>query len=168
MPSRANSQDSDMGAGPSAGPLFATNSSEDAALETRMSPRTVASTLANFPNLDANILRGICKGLCDTLNTHAVDYVMHTAALQERVQTLEADLHACTDDHTTLAKTLQEHAETLEQQLNRTTHPHINDPPEGFKVNEDYPMLYITVTANEMRPAHWIQECSDGKVLSRY
>jgi hypothetical protein len=29
-------------------------------------------------------------------------------------------------------------------------------------------MLYITVMPNEMQPAHWIQECSDGKVLGRY
>jgi hypothetical protein len=76
-----------------------------------MSPCTVATTLAQFPNLNANVLRGICKGL----------------------------------------------------------HPSPDDAPEGFSLNDSqYPMLYITVAPQEMRPAYWIQETSDGKVLGRY
>jgi hypothetical protein len=33
-----------------------------------MSPCTVTTTLTQFPNLDSNVLRGICKGLCQTCN----------------------------------------------------------------------------------------------------
>jgi hypothetical protein len=54
-------------------------------------------------------------------------------------------------------------------QLDHARHPHVDDAPEGFKPNNDkYPMLYITTTPNEMHPTYWIQECMDGKVLSRY
>jgi hypothetical protein len=61
-------------------------------LETRMSPYTVTTTLANFPNLDANILWGICKGLCETLETRTTNHAAHTRALQEHVQMLEGTL----------------------------------------------------------------------------
>jgi hypothetical protein len=136
MLSCSNSQDSNLGAGPSTKPI----------LEAQMSPHTVAATLANFPNLDTNILRGICKGLCETLETCTADHVASTEALQGQVQTLEDTLQDCTNDHKTLAETLQECVEILERQLNCTTHPSPDNVPEGFKVNNGlYPMLYITV-----------------------
>jgi hypothetical protein len=82
---------------------------------------------------------------------------------------LEGTLLDCTNDHKTLAETLQERVKILEQQLNRATHPSPDEAPEGFSLNNSrYPMLYITVTPREMRPAYWIQETSDGKVLGRY
>jgi hypothetical protein len=134
-----------------------------------MSPCTVATTLAQFPNLDSNILKGICKGLCQTLEFRAADHVKQTGALQDRIQTLESTLQDHTNDHKTLAETLQEHIEILEQQLNCAIHPSPDDAPEGFSLNNgQYPMLYITVAPQEMRPVYWIQETSDGKVLGRY
>jgi hypothetical protein len=134
-----------------------------------MSPCTVATTLAQFPNLDSNVLRGICKGLCETLKYHAASHVEQTGALQNQIQTLESTLHDHTNDHEALAETLQERVEILEQQLDRATHPSPNDAPKGFSLNDSqYPMLYITVTPREMQPAYWIQETSDGKVLCRY
>jgi hypothetical protein len=159
MLSHSNSQDSNLGAGPLSEPI----------LEAQMSPCTVTTTLANFPNLDANILRGICKGLCKTLETCAADHASSTEALQGQVQALEDTLQDCTNNHETLAETLQECVEILEQQLDHTTHPSPNNVLEGFMANNGlYPMLYITVMPNEMCPAYWIQECSDGKVLGRY
>jgi hypothetical protein len=73
------------------------------------------------------------------------------------------------NDHNALSEALQECIKILEQQLNCVTHPSPNNVPEGFKVNDGlYPMLYITIAANEIQPAYWIQECSDGKILGRY
>jgi hypothetical protein len=101
-----------------------------------MSPCTVATTLAQFPNLDSNILRGICKGLCQTLEFHAADHIEQTRALQDRIQTLESTLQDRTNDHETLAETLQEHVKILEQQLDCAIHPSPNDAPEGFSLND--------------------------------
>jgi hypothetical protein len=181
MPSRSNSQDGNMGAGPSAETLAETRvsprvapallscSSTEFTLEGRMSPRTVAITLAQFPNLDSNVLRGICKGLCQTLEVCAADHVEQTGALQDRIQTLESTLQDRTNDHETLTETLQECVEILEQQLDRTIHPSPDNAPEGFSLNNGrYPMLYITVAPREMRPVYWIWETSDSKVLGRY
>jgi hypothetical protein len=169
-----------MGAGPSEAPADAQASLQIApallscsatefTLEGQMSPHTVATTLAQFPNLDSNVLRGICKGLCKTLEHRAADHVEQTGALQDRIQTLESTLHDRTNDHVALTKTLQERVEILEQQLDRATHPSPDNAPEGFSFNDgQYPMLYITVAPREMQPVHWIQETSDGKVLGRY
>jgi hypothetical protein len=134
-----------------------------------MSPHTVATTLTQFPNLNNNILRGICKGLCQTLEFRTTDHIEQTGALQDWIQTLEGTLQDCTNDHETLAETLQECVEVLEQQLDCAIHPSPNDAPKGFCLNDGwYPMLYITVMLQEMQPAYWIQETSDSKVLSRY
>jgi hypothetical protein len=181
MPSHSNLQDSNMGAGPSTeaptetqaslqiAPALLSRSLTEFTLEGQMSPCTVATTLAQFPNLDSNVLRGICKGLCQTLEFRATDHVEQTRALQDRIQTLESTLQDRTNDHETLAKTLQECVEILEQQLDRTIHPSPDNAPEGFSLNDgQYPMLYITVAPREMQPVYWIQETSDGKVLSRY
>jgi hypothetical protein len=181
MLSCSNSQDSNMGAGPSAeapaeaqvSPQIAaallTHLSTEFSLEGRMSPCTIATTLAQFPNLNSNVLRGICKGLCQTLEFCSADHIKQTRALQDRIQTLESTLQDRTNDHETLAKTLQERVEILEQQLDHATHPSPDDAPEGFSLNDGrYPMLYITVAPREMQPAYWIQETSDSKVLSRY
>jgi hypothetical protein len=135
MPSHANSQDSNMGAEPP---------TVNIAPNTRMSPCTVASTLDNHPNLDSNILRALCTGLCNTLEAWGKQ-------TQAQVQVYE------------------ECIEGLEMQLDCARHPHADNAPDGFKPNDDkYPMLYITTTPNEMRPAYWIWECMDGKVLGRY
>jgi flagellar capping protein FliD len=163
MLSCSNSQDSNMGAGPSAeaptearaslwiAPALLGHSSTEFTLEGQMSPRTVATTLAQFPNLDSNVLRGICKGLCETLEYCAASHVEQTGALQDQIQTLESTLHDCTNDHETLTETLQEHVEILEQQLNCAIHPSPDDIPEGFSLNDGrYPMLYITVVPREM------------------
>jgi hypothetical protein len=181
MPSHSNSQDSNMGAGPSTeapaeawaspriAPALLAHLSTEFTLEGQMSPHTIATTLAQFPNLDSNVLRGICKGLCKTLEYHAASHVEQTGALQDQIQMLESTLHNRTNDHETLTKTLQEHIEILEQQLDRTIHPSPDDTPEGFSLNNGrYPMLYITVVPWEMWPAYWIRETSDSKVLSRY
>jgi hypothetical protein len=150
-------------------PALLSRLSTEFTLEGQMSPCTVATTLAQFPNLDSNVLRGICKGLCQTLEFRAADHVEQTGALQDRIQTLESTLQDCTNDHETLTKTLQEHIEILEQQLNCAIHPSPDDAPKGFSINDGwYPMLYITVAPREMCPIHWIQETSDGKVLGRY
>jgi hypothetical protein len=159
MPSCSNLQDSNLGASPLTEPI----------LETRMSPCTVATTLANFANLDTNVLQGICKGLCETLETHAADHAAQTGALQECVQTLEGTLKTHANNCNALSKALQECVKVLEQQLDHAAHPSPNNVLEGFKTNNGlYPMLYITVVPNEMQPTYWIQECSDSKVLGRY
>jgi hypothetical protein len=120
-------------------------------LETQMSPHTIATTLANFPNLNTNVLQGICKGLCKTFETCTADHAAHTRALQEHVQMLEGTLQTHANDHNALNKALQGCVEVLEQQLDCVTHPSPNNIPKGFKVNDGlYPMLYITVVANEM------------------
>jgi hypothetical protein len=152
-----------MGAGPSAetpaearaSPWIAsallTHSLTEPFLEGQMSLHTVATTLAQFPNLDSNILRGICKGLCQTLEFCTTDHIKQTGALQDRIQTLENTLQDRTNDHETLAETLQEHIEILEQQLDCAIHPSPDDVPEGFSLNNgQYPMLYITVVPREM------------------
>jgi hypothetical protein len=135
MPSCANSQDSNMGTKPPA-----VNIGPNA----RMSPCAVASTLDNHPNLDSNILRALCTGLCNTLEARGEQMQVQVQVYKERIK-------------------------GLEMQLDRARHPHIDDAPNGFKPNDDkYPMLYITTTPNEMCPAYWIWECADGKVLGRY
>jgi hypothetical protein len=135
MPSRANSQDSNMGAEPP---------TVDIGPNARMSPRTVASTLQSHPNLEPNILRALCTGLCNTLEARGEQTQARNQIYEERI-------------------------EELEMQLDRARHPHTDDAPDGFKPNDDkYPMLYITTAPNEIRPAYWIRECADGKVLGRY
>jgi hypothetical protein len=102
------------------------------------------STLDAFPHMDPHVLRGLATGLCKTLEARSLAKAAQDLAHEEQIRGLQT-------------------------QLEDARNPNRGEAPEGFKRNDEkYPMLWIHVSANDMRPVYWIQECADGKVLGRY
>jgi hypothetical protein len=90
MPSRANSQDSNMGAEPP---------TVNIAPNARMSPCTIASTLNNHPNLDSNILWARGTGLCNTLEARGEQTQAQVQIYEERIKGLEMQLDRARHPH---------------------------------------------------------------------
>jgi hypothetical protein len=104
-----------------------------------MSPNTVATTLAAHPDLNADILRAITKGLLATIAQHDVQEKIEIRRLNEQIR----GLHDCVEHY----KNIFEKA------------------PDGYIDNEGrVPHFYIPLGDGVFKPAKWIKKLEDGRV----
>ena len=108
-------------------------------LEPPMSPGTVATTLAAYPDLNADILQAIAKGLLTTITRHDAQEASEICCLKEQV------------------RGLHDHVEHYENIFERA--------PDGYiKNNGRVPHFYIPLGDGVFRPAKWIKKLEDGRV----
>ena len=108
-------------------------------LEPPMSPNTVATTLAAHPNLNADILQAITKGLLATIARCDAHENIEIRRLKEQI----AGLH----DRV-------EHYENIFERA-----------PDGYIDNEgQVPHFYIPLGDGVFKPAKWIKKLEDGHV----
>jgi hypothetical protein len=104
-----------------------------------MSPSTVATTLAAHPDLNANILRAITKGLLATIAQHDAQEASEIHRLNEQIH----GLHDCV-----------EHYENIFEQA-----------PDRYIENDGrVPHFYIPLGDGVFKLAKWIKKLEDGKV----
>ena len=101
-----------------------------------LSPRTINAALEGYPGLDASVLRVICGGLIETLNTCAEQYLTTTNTLNAQIEGL--------------ANRVQEYENTFET------------APEGYVENIHFPNLHIPIGNGLFRPVKWVKQGEDG------
>ena len=107
--------------------------------EPPMSPSTIATTLAAHPDLNANILQAITKGLLTTIAWHDAQDASKVRHLNEQI----CRLH----DHV-------KHYENIFEQA-----------PDRYIENDGrVPHFYIPLGDRVFKPAKWIKKLEDGKV----
>ena len=104
-----------------------------------MSPNTVATTLAAHPDLNADILRAITKGLLATIARCDVQEKIKIRRLNEQIRRLHNHV---------------EHYENIFEKA-----------PDGYIDNEGrVPHFYIPLGDGVFKPAKWIKKLEDGHV----
>ena len=107
--------------------------------EPPMLPNTIATTLAAHPDLNADILRAITKGLLATIARRDAQENIEIRRLQEQV----AGLH-----------NRVEHYENIFERA-----------PDGYIENEGrVPHFFIPLGDGVFKPAKWIKKLEDGRV----
>ena len=107
--------------------------------EPPMSPSTIATTLAAHPDLNANILRAITKGLLATIAQHDAQEASEVHHLNEQI----CRLHNCV-----------KHYENI---FERT--------PDGYIENDGrVPHFYIPISNRVFKPEKWIKKLEDRQV----
>ena len=105
--------------------------------EPPMSPNTVATTLAAYPDLNADILRAITKGLLATIARHDAHENIEIRCLKEQI----AGLH----DRV-------EHYENIFERA-----------PDGYIENDRrVPHFFIPLGDGVFKPAKWIKKLEDS------
>jgi hypothetical protein len=104
-----------------------------------MSPGTVATTLAAHPDLNADILQAIAKGLLTTIARRDTQEASEICCLKEQVHRL----HNCIEHY----KNIFERA------------------PDGYVENDRrMPHFYIPLSDGVFKPAKWIKKLEDRRV----
>jgi hypothetical protein len=104
-----------------------------------MSPSTVATTLAAHPNLNADILRAITKGLLATIARRNTQENIEIHRLKEQI----SGLH----DRVEHYENIFEHA------------------PDGYIENDGrVPHFFIPLGDGVFKPAKWVKKLEDGRV----
>ena len=107
--------------------------------EPPMSPSTIATTLAAHPDLNANILRAITKGLLVTLARRNAQENIEIRRLKEQVARLHDRV---------------EHYENI-----------FECTPDGYIENDgQVPQFFIPLGDRVFKPAKWIKKLEDGRV----
>ena len=107
--------------------------------EPPMSPNTVANTLAAHPDLNADILRAIVKGLLATITRHDTHENIEIRRLKEQVAGLHDQV---------------EHYENIFERA-----------PDGYTENEGrVPHFFIPLGDGVFKPAKWIKKLKDERV----
>ena len=104
-----------------------------------MSPSTVVTTLAAHPNLNADILRAITKGLLATIARRNTQENIEIHRLKEQI----SELH----DRVEHYENIFEHA------------------PDGYIENDGrVPHFFIPLGDGVFKPAKWVKKLEDGRV----
>jgi hypothetical protein len=104
-----------------------------------MSPGTIVTTLAAHPDLNADILQAIKKGLLATIARRNAQEVSEIRCLNEQIR----ELH--------------DHVGHYENIFKRA--------PDGYIENDgQVPHFYIPLGDGVFKPAKWIKKLEDGKV----
>ena len=107
--------------------------------EPPMSPNTVANTLAAHPDLNADILRAIVKGLLATITRRDAHENIEIRRLKEQVAGLHDQV---------------EHYENIFERA-----------PNGYIENDGrVPHFFIPLGEGVFKPAKWIKKLEDGRV----
>jgi hypothetical protein len=107
--------------------------------EPPMSPSTVATTLVAHPDLNANILRPITKGLLATI-------ARHDAQETSEIRRLNKQIHGLHDR--------VEHYKNIFERA-----------PDGYTENDRrVPHFFIPLGNGVFKPAKWIKKLEDGRV----
>jgi hypothetical protein len=107
--------------------------------EPPMSPSTIVTTLAAHPDLNADILRAITKGLLTTI-------ARHDAKEARKIRRLNKQIHGL-HDH------IEHYGNIFEW------------APDGYiENNGQVPHFYIPLGDGVFKPAKWIKKLEDGKV----
>jgi hypothetical protein len=107
--------------------------------EPSMLPSTIATTLAAHPDLNADILRAITKGLLATIARCDAQEVSEIHRLNEQI----CGLHDCV-----------EHYENIFERA-----------PDGYIENDgQVPHFYIPLGDGVFKPVKWIKKLEDGRV----
>jgi hypothetical protein len=107
--------------------------------EPPMSPSTVATTLAAHPNLNADILQAITKGLLATIARRDAQENIEIRRLNEQIARLHNRV---------------EHYENIFERA-----------PDGYIENEGrVPQFFIPLGKGVFKPAKWIKKLEDGRV----
>jgi hypothetical protein len=104
-----------------------------------MSPGTVATTLAAHPNLNADILRAITKGLLTTIARRDTQEASEVCHLKEQIHGL------------------YDHVKHYENIFKRA-------PDRFIKNDGQVPHFYIPLGDGVFHPAKWIKKLEDGRV----
>ena len=107
--------------------------------EPPMSPSTVATTLAAHPDLNADILRAITKGLLATITQRDAQENIEIRRLKEQISGLHDRV---------------EHYENI-----------FEHTPDGYIENDgQVPHFFIPLGDGVFKPAKWIKKLEDGRV----
>ena len=107
--------------------------------EPPMSPSTVATTLAAHPDLNADILRAITKGLLATIAQHDAQENIEIRRLKEQI----AGLHNCVEHYENIFKCA---------------------PNRYIENDGQVPHFFIPLGDGVFKPAKWIKKLEDGRV----
>jgi hypothetical protein len=103
-----------------------------------LSPRTTTNTLAAYDNIDATLLRQICKGLLETIKQREDTRRVTEAHLNNQIEGL--------------SQRVMEYTNTFEQ------------APEGYVLNVHFPNLRIPIGHGLLRPVKWVKQLESGSV----
>ena len=101
-----------------------------------LSPHTIATTLEGYPDLDTSVLRVICSGLVDTLETCTKQYLSTTNTLDVQIEGL--------------ANQVQEYENMFKA------------APEGYVENVHFPNLCVPFGNGLYCPVKWVKQGEDG------
>ena len=101
-----------------------------------MSPRTVNTVLAAFPDADNATLKGICRGLVETIKKHEAEHALETQRLNSQINGLAA----------------------------RIMENEYLTAPEGYVENLHYPGLEIPVGHGLHLPVKWVKQLDSGNM----